>query len=113
MYSPQVPTISFHLTGRLDVTLPELSGLQFRKKFERAFESVEVGKRLAAQKVIQDPEVMIVGGRQVRGIWRVRNRDPLQLLQLLTGNRSDVKPRVVVLKMHLAHPPTLLAQGSS
>ena len=62
VFSTSVGNLSAPVWKGLDVTLLELKRLLSKKGSERVFECIEVGKRLAAQKVLQGPEEMAVGG---------------------------------------------------
>ncbi len=96
----------------LDAALPEVRRLALEEPGQPRFEVVEVSEVLVAQVVLEGAEEMQVGRRQVGGVWWVEYRGPAQLLQLLAGDRSDVRPGIVVQQADLRLSSPLFLDGS-
>jgi hypothetical protein len=80
----------------LDPALSEVLRLALEQPGQSRFEVVKVSEVLAAQVVLKEAEEVQVGRRQVGRLWWVGYCSPAQLLQLLAGGRSDVRPGVVM-----------------
>ncbi len=91
----------------LDATLSEVRKLALEEPGQPRFEVVEVSEVLVAQVVLEKAEEMQVRRRQVGRVWWVGYCSPAQLLQLLAGGRSDVRPGIVVQRADL-HPSSFL-----
>jgi hypothetical protein len=96
----------------LDATaIQEVCRLALEQPGQSRFEVVKVSNVLAAQVVLEGAEEMEVGRRQVGRVWWVGYRSPAQLLQLLAGGRSDVKPDIVVQQADLHSSSPVFLDG--